>query len=159
MRCPKCGGTTITKEYLFGMDTGDKICCDCNHVFSKASGWAAADAAKKAMVPAPKCSACDRQMEAHDSTRWRCVCPSCAEAGKPIHTGIYPFFKVEADPTLPPGTVELRGAGGEVQVRLINVGTDDKSFTCPKCGRVTCNPHDIENGYCGACHDFTGPMR
>ena len=30
------------------------------------------------------------------------------------------------------------------------------SFTCPKCGRTSHNPHDAEHGYCGACHDWTG---
>lgn len=30
------------------------------------------------------------------------------------------------------------------------------SFTCPRCGRTSHNPHDIEHGYCGNCHDVTG---
>lgn len=30
------------------------------------------------------------------------------------------------------------------------------SFTCPRCGRVSYNRDDIANGYCGACHDWTG---
>lgn len=30
------------------------------------------------------------------------------------------------------------------------------TFTCPKCGRTSHNPHDAEHGYCGACHEFTG---
>ena len=29
-------------------------------------------------------------------------------------------------------------------------------FKCPKCGRVSHNPKDVEHGYCGACHDWTG---
>lgn len=29
-------------------------------------------------------------------------------------------------------------------------------FTCPCCGRTSHNPHDTEQGYCGACHWFTG---
>lgn len=29
------------------------------------------------------------------------------------------------------------------------------SFTCPRCGRTSYNPHDVIYGYCGACHDFT----
>lgn len=29
------------------------------------------------------------------------------------------------------------------------------SFTCPRCGRTSFNPKDIEQGYCGACHDWT----
>lgn len=30
------------------------------------------------------------------------------------------------------------------------------SFTCPRCGRTSHNPTDIREGYCGACHDWTG---
>lgn len=29
------------------------------------------------------------------------------------------------------------------------------SFTCPRCGAVSHNPHDEAEGYCGACHDWT----
>lgn len=29
-------------------------------------------------------------------------------------------------------------------------------FTCPKCDTTSYNPNDIAEGYCGACHDFTG---
>jgi hypothetical protein len=28
-------------------------------------------------------------------------------------------------------------------------------FTCPICGRISHNPNDIAQGYCGACHDWT----
>lgn len=28
------------------------------------------------------------------------------------------------------------------------------SITCPKCGRTSYNPNDIEQGYCGYCHDW-----
>lgn len=28
------------------------------------------------------------------------------------------------------------------------------SFTCPKCGRVSHNPNDAKERYCGACHEF-----
>lgn len=30
------------------------------------------------------------------------------------------------------------------------------SFTCPTCGRTSANPNDVREGYCGACHAFTG---
>jgi hypothetical protein len=30
-----------------------------------------------------------------------------------------------------------------------------RSFTCPSCGRTSHNPNDVE-GYCGACHGWTG---
>ena len=29
-------------------------------------------------------------------------------------------------------------------------------FVCPVCGMTSHNPHDIEEGYCGNCHDWTG---
>jgi hypothetical protein len=31
-----------------------------------------------------------------------------------------------------------------------------ESFTCPVCGRTSYHPEDAANGYCGACHEFTG---
>jgi ribosomal protein S27AE len=30
-----------------------------------------------------------------------------------------------------------------------------RSITCPRCGRTSYNPTDIDEGYCGACHDWT----
>ena len=33
-----------------------------------------------------------------------------------------------------------------------------ESFTCPKCGRTSHHPDDVREGYCGACHDWTGPQ-
>ena len=27
-------------------------------------------------------------------------------------------------------------------------------YTCPRCGRVSYNPHDAEHRFCGACHQF-----
>lgn len=32
------------------------------------------------------------------------------------------------------------------------------SFTCPRCGSVSYNPHDIENRYCARCHVFHGQI-
>lgn len=29
-------------------------------------------------------------------------------------------------------------------------------FTCPRCGRTSYHPADVEAGYCGACHAWTG---
>lgn len=34
--------------------------------------------------------------------------------------------------------------------------SDVPSFKCPTCGRKSYNPTDITEGYCGACHDWTG---
>ena len=32
----------------------------------------------------------------------------------------------------------------------------EMTFTCPRCGAVSYNPNDIEAGYCGRCHWWTG---
>jgi hypothetical protein len=32
-------------------------------------------------------------------------------------------------------------------------------FVCPRCGRESANPNDVEFGYCGACRDWTGDSR
>jgi ribosomal protein L37E len=32
-------------------------------------------------------------------------------------------------------------------------------FTCPRCGRTSYHPRDRAEGYCGACHDWTGEPR
>lgn len=29
-------------------------------------------------------------------------------------------------------------------------------FTCPRCGRSSHHPQDLEYGWCGACKEFTG---
>ncbi|MGH3548893.1 MAG: hypothetical protein ACRDQU_12445 [Pseudonocardiaceae bacterium] len=29
-------------------------------------------------------------------------------------------------------------------------------FTCPRCKRTSYHPHDVREGYCGACHAWTG---
>lgn len=31
-----------------------------------------------------------------------------------------------------------------------------ETFTCPACGAVSHHPMDVLEGYCGACHDWTG---
>lgn len=34
--------------------------------------------------------------------------------------------------------------------------TDSRtSITCPRCGRTSHHPKDVEEGYCGNCHDWT----
>ena len=32
-------------------------------------------------------------------------------------------------------------------------------FTCPRCGRTSHHPKDVQYGYCAACHDYTGTER
>lgn len=34
--------------------------------------------------------------------------------------------------------------------------TGPAPFTCPRCARTSYHPQDLEEGYCGACHDWTG---
>lgn len=36
------------------------------------------------------------------------------------------------------------------------VAAPQPAFSCPVCHRVSHHPDDIERGYCGACHEFTG---
>lgn len=31
---------------------------------------------------------------------------------------------------------------------------DQPYFVCPDCGRFSANPDDVENSYCGNCHQF-----
>jgi ribosomal protein S27AE len=31
-----------------------------------------------------------------------------------------------------------------------------QAIRCPRCGAVSVHPKDIEEGYCGRCHDWTG---
>src|SRR3954447_5353986 len=33
------------------------------------------------------------------------------------------------------------------------------AFTCPRCGRTSHNPNDEREGYCGACHGWTGDQQ
>jgi hypothetical protein len=35
-------------------------------------------------------------------------------------------------------------------------GNPRPSVTCPRCGAISYSPHDISEGYCGSCHDWTG---
>lgn len=36
---------------------------------------------------------------------------------------------------------------------------DVDGFTCPRCRRTSHHPEDLRQGYCGACHAFTGEPR
>lgn len=33
------------------------------------------------------------------------------------------------------------------------------AVTCPRCRRTSHHPRDVHEGYCGACHDWTGVPR
>jgi predicted RNA-binding Zn-ribbon protein involved in translation (DUF1610 family) len=36
-------------------------------------------------------------------------------------------------------------------------GADVTRFACPRCGATSSGPEDISEGYCGRCHEWTGP--
>ncbi|MFG2056664.1 hypothetical protein ACGFI9_21840 [Micromonospora sp. NPDC048930] len=52
-----------------------------------------------------------------------------------------------------------RGSSDQVRVYVEARTGSVPSFTCPVCGRVSHHPRDVDEGYCGACHDWTGPLR
>lgn len=37
----------------------------------------------------------------------------------------------------------------------VNTAAGGASVTCPRCQATSHNPHDVQHGYCGACHDWT----
>ena len=37
----------------------------------------------------------------------------------------------------------------------VNADAAGASVTCPRCRATSHNPHDVQHGYCGACHDWT----
>jgi hypothetical protein len=41
------------------------------------------------------------------------------------------------------------------ETRCHDVELTPPPFTCPCCGIVSYNPNDLEQGYCGLCHDWT----
>ncbi len=47
-------------------------------------------------------------------------------------------------------------AGGFLPEKIFQ-SKDGPSITCPKCHRTSYHPKDIEEGYCGFCHDWTKP--
>ena len=55
---------------------------------------------------------------------------------------------------------ELHPAGTEARLRALQgAGGTRPSFTCPRCGRTSWHPTDVLEGFCGACHDWTGERR
>ncbi len=43
-----------------------------------------------------------------------------------------------------------------VRVHYERIPDERLSFVCPDCGAVSYHPQDIENSYCGRCHEFKG---
>jgi ribosomal protein L37E len=59
---------------------------------------------------------------------------------------------------------DWRASGGDLVCLRCggSMGTaegDAVSITCPRCGMTSYNPTDVEQGYCGNCHDYTGVSR
>lgn len=87
------------------------------------------------------------------------VAPREDAEGTPGHSSAPP----PPEPPPPPGSVS-RPAPSEPQSAVAPEGppeppydiTDPASFTCPICGRTSYHPTDAAEGYCGACHDWTG---
>ncbi len=42
-------------------------------------------------------------------------------------------------------------------LNLREVAMSRPFIECPRCHRVSYNPHDVAEGYCGNCHDWTRP--
>ena len=53
----------------------------------------------------------------------------------------------------------LRWAMRQTQQAVAQDATRDATprFTCPRCGKVSHHPRDLQEGYCGLCHDWTAP--
>jgi hypothetical protein len=43
-----------------------------------------------------------------------------------------------------------------INERLAAIGEPPISITCPECGMTSYNKNDIQFGYCGNCHAYTG---
>lgn len=49
----------------------------------------------------------------------------------------------------------ITDAGSGKVFRFDGLYWEQVGIRCPQCGRTTYNPNDIDEGYCGACHDWT----
>jgi uncharacterized Zn finger protein (UPF0148 family) len=45
---------------------------------------------------------------------------------------------------------------GVLRRLLVRAGAKRLGFTCPRCRLTSYHPTDLAEGYCGACHAFTG---
>ena len=58
------------------------------------------------------------------------------------------------------GLMDGRSAGRPAGQPLTPVAAEalvpPAGWACPRCGRVSYHPTDAVEGYCGACHDWTG---
>lgn len=54
-----------------------------------------------------------------------------------------------------PGTLLIELPNGKV-TRSFPLATPHQSFVCPRCGAISHQATDANEGYCNECHDFTG---
>jgi hypothetical protein len=48
------------------------------------------------------------------------------------------------------------GCGSGSVMRIARQGVAVVTFACPRCSATSAHPTDAAEGYCGACHDWTG---
>jgi hypothetical protein len=72
--------------------------------------------------------------------------------------GMFLAVTIDGEPVGPmPGdraNIDVLGPGQGVKFMMATDGTT--SFTCPDCGATSHHPMDVNEGYCGRCHDWTG---
>ena len=77
-------------------------------------------------------------------------------------TGAHAFVMVRGHPHLEPGgAVTMRSPVADADTHLLELLRADRgtpSITCPKCSRTSYSPGDIENRYCGNCHEYHADM-
>ena len=76
-----------------------------------------------------------------------------------LHLDLTELLAAHGFPDTPANREALIKAVNETSPAPVTV-TDDpvrQSYTCPRCHRVSYNPHDLEHRYCGACHQFENP--
>jgi hypothetical protein len=47
-----------------------------------------------------------------------------------------------------------REISSDIEVSVVGVTEAPATYTCPKCGKTSHNPHDAVNRYCGNCHQY-----
>lgn len=70
--------------------------------------------------------------------------------------GDYARLALFSDLMTPYGIVVASPAEDDYDPFDTGVSDTKVSFTCPRCGMSSHHPVDIAEGYCGACHDWTG---
>lgn len=50
--------------------------------------------------------------------------------------------------------LRARAAADDPHARALREG---RAVRCPRCGATSHHPMDVQEGYCGRCHDWTSP--